>query len=109
MMRWSRFVSLVVTGWTVPFIQDGRSELAHDTEIFDRKAVRQHRSRAAAIEGDYDFLHHRVARDMCDRLADVNRRFRTALDLGVGFGSPPPSDRIADRIGMDLSPGPAAS
>ncbi len=53
--------------------------------LFDRRAWRLHRERAAR-NGSVDFLHAEVADRLMDRLGDVARRFSVALDLGVHNG-----------------------
>ncbi len=55
-------------------------------EIFDRRAVRAHRNRAAAGLGDYDFLFRAAAEGLAGRLADVRRNFAHVLDLGCHDG-----------------------
>ncbi len=76
--------------------------------IFDRRALRRHRDRAAATLADHDFLFRESAERLADRLEDVTRRFPVALDLGCHGGE---FGRIlADRGGIetlvqaDLSP-----
>jgi NADH dehydrogenase [ubiquinone] 1 alpha subcomplex assembly factor 5 len=56
------------------------------TALFDRRAWRLHRDRAAR-NGCVDFLHGEVANRLLDRLDDVGRRFRTVLDLGTYNGA----------------------
>jgi NADH dehydrogenase [ubiquinone] 1 alpha subcomplex assembly factor 5 len=51
--------------------------------LFDRRAWRLHRERAA---GGVDFLHREVAERLIDRLDLVNREFPVALDLGARDG-----------------------
>jgi NADH dehydrogenase [ubiquinone] 1 alpha subcomplex assembly factor 5 len=50
--------------------------------IFDRRSVRLHRERAAAILPKHDFLLCEIAERLVDRLDDVRRKFPVALDLG---------------------------
>lgn len=59
---------------------------ADDIHIFDRRAVRRHRDRAAAAPAEHEFLLVEVADRLADRLADTNRRFPLALDLGCHRG-----------------------
>ena len=54
--------------------------------LFDRRAVRRHRDRAAASFRAHDFLFAEVAARLADRLEDVNRRFADVLDLGCRDG-----------------------
>jgi NADH dehydrogenase [ubiquinone] 1 alpha subcomplex assembly factor 5 len=54
--------------------------------LFDRRAWRLHRDRAAR-GGCVDFLHAEVAERLCDRLDDITRDFRVALDLGAHQGN----------------------
>ncbi len=54
--------------------------------LFDRPAWRLHRERAAR-SGIVDFLHFEIAQRLIDRLADVGREFRAALDLGALGGA----------------------
>jgi NADH dehydrogenase [ubiquinone] 1 alpha subcomplex assembly factor 5 len=55
-------------------------------QLFDRRAWRLHRERSAR-GGAIDFLHSEVADRLFDRLDDVRRGFRTALDLGAHAGA----------------------
>jgi NADH dehydrogenase [ubiquinone] 1 alpha subcomplex assembly factor 5 len=59
---------------------------AEPTTLFDRLAWRRHRERAAR-QGCVDFLHVEIAERLVDRLDDVGRQFRTALDLGSHNGA----------------------
>jgi SAM-dependent methyltransferase len=66
---------------------DSRSQTAPDANApFDRRAVRAHRDRAAALLPEHDFLFREVADRLVDRLADVTRKFPRALDLGCHGG-----------------------
>jgi len=53
--------------------------------LFDRRAWRLHRDRAA--RGCVEFLHTEVADRLIERLDDVKRKFRVALDLGAHHGA----------------------
>jgi NADH dehydrogenase [ubiquinone] 1 alpha subcomplex assembly factor 5 len=53
--------------------------------LFDRRAWRAHRDRAARF-GAVDFLHAEIADRLIDRLDVVNREFTVALDLGARDG-----------------------
>ena len=55
------------------------------TTLFDRRAWRAHRDRAAR-SGPVDFLHDEVADRLIERLDLVNREFAVALDLGARGG-----------------------
>jgi NADH dehydrogenase [ubiquinone] 1 alpha subcomplex assembly factor 5 len=68
------------------------------TALFDRRAWRLHRERAAR-RGCIDFLHVEVAARIVDRLGDVGRQFRAALDLGSHNGAL--SRMLAERPGID--------
>jgi SAM-dependent methyltransferase len=54
--------------------------------IFDRRAVRRHRARAARNLSDHEFLFREVADRLADRLADINRTFGRAVELGARAG-----------------------
>jgi NADH dehydrogenase [ubiquinone] 1 alpha subcomplex assembly factor 5 len=54
--------------------------------VFDRRAVRGHRERAAAAPRTADFLVAEAAERLADRLDDIARRFPLALDLGCRDG-----------------------
>ncbi|HUC72731.1 MAG TPA: methyltransferase domain-containing protein [Stellaceae bacterium] len=54
--------------------------------LFDRRAWRLHRERAAQ-RGEVEFLHAEIAERLADRLDDVGRQFRIVLDLGVHRGT----------------------
>jgi SAM-dependent methyltransferase len=59
---------------------------ANPMTLFDARALRRHRARAAAAGGAADFLIAEAAEQLADRLADVKRRFPVALDLGCRDG-----------------------
>ena len=59
---------------------------ADPVALFDRRAWRLHRDRAAS-SGCVDFLHSEVANRILDRLDDGGRRFGTVLDLGTHNGA----------------------
>ncbi|XP_033639668.1 arginine-hydroxylase NDUFAF5, mitochondrial-like [Asterias rubens] len=56
--------------------------------VFDRKAKRMQKDRAALAEDAhvYDYLKDEVAVRVADRIRDVARKFDVALDLGCGRG-----------------------
>lgn len=54
--------------------------------VFDRRAVRRHRERAAGTFADHAFLFDEIAARLADRLDDVRRPFATILDLGARGG-----------------------
>jgi len=76
--------------------------------VFNRRAVRQHRDRAARDFAAHDFLFRETADRLADRLTDVNRRFELGLDLGCHGGelanTPQARERIANLVQCDLSP-----
>jgi len=81
--------------------------------VFDRRAVRRHRDRAAKAPPGHDFLRLEVAERLLDRLDDIDRSFGTALDLGchrgeIGrlLGS---RSRVETLVQCDLSPAAVAS
>lgn len=60
--------------------------MAGEIEVFDRRAVRRHRERAAADFAAHDFLFREAGERLGDRLSDVRRSFPLALDLGCHDG-----------------------
>ena len=56
--------------------------MATRIDIFDRRAVRRHRERAAAALPAHDFLFREAASRLIERLDEVRRTFPLALDLG---------------------------
>ncbi len=56
-------------------------------ELFDRRAVRRHRERAAQGFPRHRFLFEDAAGRLADRLDDVNRTFADMLDLGGRDGA----------------------
>jgi len=66
--------------------------------LFDRRALRLHRDRAAR-HGAAEFLHAEIADRVIERLDDVKREFRLALDLGVHHA--PLSRALARRPGIE--------
>lgn len=63
--------------------------------VFDRRAVRRHRERAANGAGAADFLFRESAERLVDRLNDVTHAFPAALDLGCRMGA------VAARLAVD--------
>jgi NADH dehydrogenase [ubiquinone] 1 alpha subcomplex assembly factor 5 len=60
----------------------------HSAALFDRRAWRAHRDRAAQFPGDgVDFLHREVAERLIDRLDLISRDFTAILDLGARDGA----------------------
>jgi NADH dehydrogenase [ubiquinone] 1 alpha subcomplex assembly factor 5 len=82
--------------------------MADPAFVFDRRAVRHHRDRAAARLVDHDFLFREAAQRLAERFDDINRSFPTALEIGAR-GSVL-ADQLAGRAGIetlvrcDLSP-----
>lgn len=76
--------------------------------VFDRRAVRTHRDRAAGAEEGASFLLREVGERLADRLLDIRRTFPVALDLGCHRGEL--ASLLAGRGGIetlvqcDLSP-----
>jgi NADH dehydrogenase [ubiquinone] 1 alpha subcomplex assembly factor 5 len=73
--------------------------MSDSAQIFDRRAVRLHRDRAAARLPDHDFLWRDCADRLADRLLDITRRFPLALDLGCHGGEM--RDALAGRGGIE--------
>ncbi len=73
--------------------------------VFDRRAVRLHRDRAAPLVGRVQPVLREVAERLLDRLDDTTRRFHRALDLG-GRGVVAPMLRGRDMAvtSCELSP-----
>ena len=61
-------------------------KVPNEAEIFDRRAVRLHRDRAAKELSEFEFLLAEVADMLADRLSDIRRTFPLALDLGCHSG-----------------------
>lgn len=62
-------------------------------QVFDRRLLRQRRDRAASTATGHDFLFAEAAGRLVDRLGDLRRHFRLALDLGSHTG----------RLGAELA------
>lgn len=89
---------------------------ANPIEIFDRPALGRHRKRAAGMGADAGFLFREGAERLWDRLADVKRPFRRALDLdsrdpllaeqlrGAGIDTLVAGDLAALRIDLEALP-----
>ena len=67
--------------------------------IFDRRAVRQHRERAARL-GTAEFLFEEAAERLTERLDDIRRVFRRVLVLGARRGGM--AIALRSRAGVDL-------
>ncbi len=80
------------------------------SRVFDRRALRRQRDRAAARIGEHDFLFDEVAARLVERLDDVRRDFAVALDLGCHGGNLGRrlAGRVATVVQCDLSPAMAA-
>jgi len=73
--------------------------------VFDRRAVRLHRDRAAASVASVGDILRDAAERLLDRLDDTTRRFSRALDVGGrGIVAPLLRARGIATIGCDLSP-----
>src|ERR1700709_797040 len=78
-------------------------------QIFDRRAVRQHRDRAAVTVGEVSAVLQDAADRLLDRLDDTTRRFTEALDIGGRGGiAPMLRARGIEVVSCDLSPAMAA-
>ena len=67
--------------------------------VFDRRAVRRHRARAAAGLRAHDVLLREVAARLSERLEEVTRGFPRALDLGCHGGAL--AETLAGRGGIE--------
>ena len=77
--------------------------------VFDRRAVRHHRNRAAASVGQVADVLRDAAQRLLDRLDDTTRRFTHALDVGGrGVVAPMLRARGIGVVSSDLSPAMAA-
>ena len=75
-----------------------------DPTVFDRRAVRLHRDRAAATVGQVADLLGDCAERLLDRLDDTTRRFTRALDVGGrGVVAPMLRARGIEVVSCDLS------
>ncbi len=80
-----------------------------DQTVFDRRAVRLHRDRAAATAGQVADILQDCAERLLDRLDDTTRRFTRALDVGGrGVVAPLLRARGIEVVSCDLSPRMAA-
>jgi len=80
-----------------------------DAAVFDRRAVRRHRERAAPRLAAHDFLFVAAAAELADRLAGINRRFACALDLGARAGVLRQALAGRDRVGVLIEAAPTAA
>ncbi len=85
------------------------SAIMSEIQIFDRRAVRLHRDRAAGLVGSVADILQEAAFRLLDRLDDTTHRFSRALDIGGrGVVAPMLRARHIDCVSMDLSPRMAA-
>jgi NADH dehydrogenase [ubiquinone] 1 alpha subcomplex assembly factor 5 len=76
-----------------------------DMHVFDRRAVRRHRDRAAGTVDAVGDILRDAAERLLDRLDDVTRRFSLALDVGGrGIVAPMLRARGITTFACDLSP-----
>ncbi len=79
------------------------------TEVFERRAVRLHRDRAASSVAEVGPVLRELADRLLDRLDDTTRRFGRALEIGGrGVVAPLLRARGIETISCDLSPAMAA-
>ncbi len=77
--------------------------------VFDRRAVRRHRDRAAGTVGAVADILHDAAERLLDRLDDITRPFSHALDIGGrGIVAPLLRARGIETVCCDLSAAMAA-
>jgi NADH dehydrogenase [ubiquinone] 1 alpha subcomplex assembly factor 5 len=67
--------------------------------VFDRRAVRQHRERAARL-GTAEFLFEEAAERLAERLGDIKRSFSRALVLGARRGAM--AHGLRSRAGFEI-------
>lgn len=86
------------------------NDMRSDREVFDRRAVRLHRDRAAGTVARVAPVLRECAERLLDRLDDTTRGFSRALDLG-GRGAVAPALRARgiEVVSTDLSPAMAAA
>ena len=78
-------------------------------QVFDRRAVRRHRDRAARSIGSVADVLRDAAERLLDRLDDTTRQFGQALDVGGrGVVAPALRARGIAAVSCDLSPAMAA-
>jgi NADH dehydrogenase [ubiquinone] 1 alpha subcomplex assembly factor 5 len=63
-----------------------QNTVPEQARIFDRRLLRDRRTRAAAGLPAHDFLLREIAERLADRLSDITRAFPLALDLGARDG-----------------------
>jgi len=75
--------------------------------VFDRRALRRHRDRAAPGFPAHDFLMRHAAEGLVDRLGDIRRDFPTAAAIGSRRGLLRPllmaAGRVATLVELELS------
>jgi NADH dehydrogenase [ubiquinone] 1 alpha subcomplex assembly factor 5 len=94
---------------------------ANSMAIFDHRALRRHRARAAGMSTDAGFLFREGAERLLDRLADIKRPFGRALDLdsrdeavserlrGAGIETVTAGDSAALNVDLEVLPFAPAS
>jgi len=77
-------------------------------QVFDRRAVRRNRDRAAAAWDDHDFLVAAAAEQLLERLSEVRRDFPLVLELGCHGGTLAPrllgQNAVERVVQCDLAP-----
>ncbi|KAJ2793287.1 hypothetical protein H4R20_006586, partial [Coemansia guatemalensis] len=106
--KWQTTTSNALRRYTTSGKETAREYLdkaAKPFEVFDRKAKRQQRDRAASRTVDsreVDYLRDEVAARVADRLLDIKRRYHTVVELGAGCGhlAKAVDDDMMDRLIM---------
>jgi len=76
------------------------ARVTSEHDIFDRALLVRRRNRVAAEAARHDFLLARVADDLIERLAAIQRRFPVALNLGAYHG--PIGRRLRQLPGVEM-------
>lgn len=74
--------------------------------VFDRRRLRQRRSRAACATSPLGFLHEEVAERLVERLTEMRRRFDCVLEIGAREGALAervPPETVGQLVACDLS------
>jgi len=74
-----------------------------DYLVFDRSRLKAQRERAQNNFSQFDFLHHHAAKQILDRLNDINRHFDSGLYIGARTPLSGTSEKIKFLFKTDLN------
>tara|TARA_B100001989_G_scaffold196212_1_gene144818 strand:+ start:201 stop:1094 length:894 start_codon:yes stop_codon:yes gene_type:complete len=83
-----------------------KSSYPESVQIFDRETLRLKKENCSRDFANYNFLFDLAAKEISERLMDVNRHFANTLQIGSRGVMTPDHPQIDDLVTMDITPKP---